>query len=66
MMDRIWQKRPLDILVNNAAGQILAPTHKMSSRAIDAVLGIVLHGARPTAPWPPAGAGSTRASATRS
>jgi len=38
------QKRPLDILVNNAAGQILAPTHKMSSRAIDAVLGIVLHG----------------------
>src|SRR2546422_3901458 len=43
-MDRIWQKRPLDILVNNAAGQILAPTHKMSSRAIDAVLGIVLHG----------------------
>src|SRR2546422_1018947 len=44
MMDRIWQKRPLDILVNNAAGQILAPTHKMSSRAIDAVLGIVLHG----------------------
>jgi NAD(P)-dependent dehydrogenase (short-subunit alcohol dehydrogenase family) len=44
MMDRIWQTRPLDILVNNAAGQILAPTHKMSSRAIDAVLGIVLHG----------------------
>jgi len=32
--------------VNNAAGQILAPTHKMSSRAIDAVLGIVLHGSR--------------------
>lgn len=44
MMDRIWEKRPLDILVNNAAGQILAQTHKMSSRAIDAVLGIVLHG----------------------
>ena len=44
MMDRIWQKRPLDILVNNAAGQILASTHKMSSRAIDAVLGIVLRG----------------------
>src|SRR5258705_466781 len=44
MMDRIWQKRPLDILVNNAAGQILAPTHKMSSRAIDAVLGVVLRG----------------------
>jgi len=44
MMDTIWAKRPLDILVNNAAGQILAQTHKMSSRAIDAVLGIVLHG----------------------
>ena len=44
MMDTIWAKRPLDILVNNAAGQILAQTHKMSSRAIDAVLGIVLYG----------------------
>jgi NAD(P)-dependent dehydrogenase (short-subunit alcohol dehydrogenase family) len=44
MMDKIWAKRPLDILVNNAAGQILAQTHKMSHRAIDAVLGIVLHG----------------------
>src|SRR5216110_168084 len=65
MMDRIWQKRPLDILVNNAAGQILAPTHKMSSRAIDAVLGIVLHGSA-YCRWPPAGAGSTRASAIRS
>jgi NAD(P)-dependent dehydrogenase (short-subunit alcohol dehydrogenase family) len=30
--------------VNNAAGEILAPTHKMSSHAIDAVLDIVLHG----------------------
>jgi NAD(P)-dependent dehydrogenase (short-subunit alcohol dehydrogenase family) len=44
MMDTIWAKRPLDILVNNAAGQILAQTNKMSTRAIDAVLGIVLHG----------------------
>jgi NAD(P)-dependent dehydrogenase (short-subunit alcohol dehydrogenase family) len=44
MMDTIWAKRPLDILVNNAAGQILAQTHKMSPRAIDAVLNIVLHG----------------------
>jgi NAD(P)-dependent dehydrogenase (short-subunit alcohol dehydrogenase family) len=44
MMDTIWAERPLDILVNNAAGQILAQTHKMSSRAIDAVLNIVLHG----------------------
>jgi NAD(P)-dependent dehydrogenase (short-subunit alcohol dehydrogenase family) len=44
MMDTIWAKRPLDVLVNNAAGQILAQTHKMSPRAIDAVLNIVLHG----------------------
>ncbi len=44
MMDTIWAKCPLDILVNNAAGQILAQTHKMSARAIDAVLNIVLHG----------------------
>src|SRR5260370_9223563 len=44
MMDKIWAKRPLDILVNNAAGQILAQTNKMSTRAIDSVLGIVLHG----------------------
>jgi NAD(P)-dependent dehydrogenase (short-subunit alcohol dehydrogenase family) len=44
MMDTIWARRPLDILVNNAAGQILAQTNRMSTRAIDAVLGIVLHG----------------------
>ncbi|HKU99086.1 MAG TPA: SDR family oxidoreductase [Vineibacter sp.] len=44
MMDRIWQTRPLDILVNNAAGQILAQTHRLSTRAIDSVLNIVLHG----------------------
>src|SRR6202048_1858384 len=44
MMDHIWAKRPLDILVNNAAGQILAQPNKMSTRAIDSVLGIVLHG----------------------
>ena len=31
MMDKIWEKRPLDILVNNAAGQILAQTNKMST-----------------------------------
>lgn len=44
MMDAIWKTRPLDILVNNAAGQILAQTHRMSHRAIDSVLNIVLHG----------------------
>lgn len=45
MMDRIWADRPLDILVNNAAGNFLAQTHKLSPRAIDSVLNIVLHGA---------------------
>jgi NAD(P)-dependent dehydrogenase (short-subunit alcohol dehydrogenase family) len=44
MMNRIWENGPLDILVNNAAGNFLAQTHKLSSRAIDSVLGIVLHG----------------------
>ncbi len=45
MMDRIWDEQPLDILVNNAAGNFLAQTHKLSPRAIDSVLNIVLHGA---------------------
>ncbi len=44
MMSRIWEVAPLDILVNNAAGNFLAQTHKLSPRAIDSVLGIVLHG----------------------
>lgn len=44
MMNRIWEVAPLDILVNNAAGTFLAQTHKLSARAIDSVLGIVLHG----------------------
>ena len=44
MLDTIWQARPLDILVNNAAGNFLAQSHRLSTRAVDAVLGIVLHG----------------------
>lgn len=44
MMADIWAEGPLDILVNNAAGNFIAQTHKLSHRAIDAVLGIVLHG----------------------
>jgi NAD(P)-dependent dehydrogenase (short-subunit alcohol dehydrogenase family) len=44
MMARIFDKAPLDILVNNAAGNFIAQTHKLSTRAVDAVLGIVLHG----------------------
>ena len=45
MMERIWRDGPLDILVNNAAGNFLARTERLSPRAIDAVLNIVLHGA---------------------
>jgi NAD(P)-dependent dehydrogenase (short-subunit alcohol dehydrogenase family) len=44
MLDQIWQHGPIDVLVNNAAGNFIAQTHKLSARAIDSVLGICLHG----------------------
>ncbi len=44
MMDRIFAQAPLDILVNNAAGNFIAQSHKLSPRAIDAVLNTCLHG----------------------
>ncbi len=44
MIETIWQERPLDILVNNAAGNFVARSETLSPRAVDAVLGIVLHG----------------------
>lgn len=44
MMDRIFARGPLDGLVNNAAGNFLAQTHRLSPRAVDAVLNVVLHG----------------------
>ena len=44
MLDTIWRDRPLDALVNNAAGNFLAQSHRLSPRAVDAVLGVVLHG----------------------
>jgi NAD(P)-dependent dehydrogenase (short-subunit alcohol dehydrogenase family) len=34
----------IDVLVNNAAGNFISPTERLSHRAVDAVLGIVLHG----------------------
>ena len=34
----------VDVLVNNAAGNFVSPTERLSHRAVDAVLGIVLHG----------------------
>jgi NAD(P)-dependent dehydrogenase (short-subunit alcohol dehydrogenase family) len=44
MLESIWANGPLDALVNNAAGNFIARSEELSPRAIDAVLGIVLHG----------------------
>ena len=44
MVEAIWQERPLDALVNNAAGNFLARSETLSPRALDAVLAIVMHG----------------------
>ena len=44
MLEAIWRTGPLDALVNNAAGNFIAKSEDLSPRAVDAVLGIVLHG----------------------
>jgi NAD(P)-dependent dehydrogenase (short-subunit alcohol dehydrogenase family) len=44
MMEAIWGKAPLDILVNNAAATFIARTEQLSFRAADAILGPTLHG----------------------
>jgi len=44
MVEAQWKRAPLDALLNNAAGNIAARSESLSPRAIDAVLGIVLHG----------------------
>jgi len=44
MFDTIWSSGQLDVLVNNAAGNFVAQTHRLSARAIDSVLGVCLHG----------------------
>ncbi|MFQ5467742.1 MAG: SDR family oxidoreductase, partial [Kiloniellaceae bacterium] len=45
MVDRCWAEGGgLDILVNNAAGNFIAKSETLSHRALDAVLGIVVHG----------------------
>jgi len=44
MIDFIWDAGPLDILVNNAAGNFIARTEELSVRAIESVIGIVLMG----------------------
>ena len=45
MIDEVEQHYGhIDGLVNNAAGNFISPTERLSHRAVDAVLGIVLHG----------------------
>ena len=45
MIEEVWTHfGRIDGLVNNAAGNFISPTERLSPRAVDAVLGIVLHG----------------------
>jgi NAD(P)-dependent dehydrogenase (short-subunit alcohol dehydrogenase family) len=44
MFESVWREAPLDILVNNAAGNFLARTEELSPGAFEAVIGIVLMG----------------------
>ena len=44
MTAKIWDAGPLNVLVNNAAGNFIARTEELSPRAWEAVLGIVLQG----------------------
>jgi NAD(P)-dependent dehydrogenase (short-subunit alcohol dehydrogenase family) len=44
MIDTICKSGPLDILVNNAAGNFIARTEELSPRAFESVIGIVLMG----------------------
>src|SRR5579864_2707269 len=44
MIDSIWSEDPLDILVNNAAGNFMARTEELSRGAWNSVIGIVLMG----------------------
>jgi NAD(P)-dependent dehydrogenase (short-subunit alcohol dehydrogenase family) len=44
MIETIWRDGPVDVLVNNAAGNFIAQYETLSHRALDAVLDIVLHG----------------------
>jgi len=44
MIETIWKDGPLDVLMNNAAGNFLSRTEELSLRAFDTVIGIVLMG----------------------
>ncbi len=44
LCNALWKDGAITSLVNNAAGNFAARTESLSTRAIDAILGIVLHG----------------------
>ena len=44
MVEALWQDGGLTGLVNNAAGNFVAPTESLSPRAFDAIANIVFHG----------------------
>jgi NAD(P)-dependent dehydrogenase (short-subunit alcohol dehydrogenase family) len=44
MVDQLWAGGGLSGLVNNAAGNFIAPTESLSPRAFDAIANIVFHG----------------------
>lgn len=44
LIETIWQDGPLNVLMNNAAGNFLARTEELSLRAFESVIGIVLMG----------------------
>src|SRR3954468_5036384 len=44
MLAAIWQSGRLEAMVSSAAGNFIAKSEDLSPRAVDAVLGIVLHG----------------------
>lgn len=44
VMGQIWQAGPLYALLNNAAGNFIAQSERLSARAFDSVASIVLHG----------------------
>src|ERR1700722_7639843 len=48
MIARIWSDGPLNVLMNNAAGNFLARTEELSMGAFQSVVGIVLRGTPPT------------------
>src|SRR5258708_3197008 len=44
MIEEFWHDGPIDVLVNNAAGNFIARTEELATGAFEAVIGIVLMG----------------------